>query len=262
MTWRPTRRAFVLGGGAALGALAVGCKDSDPASTARTTPETEPGPTSTTTAAPATSLPGSEALTAAAFEGLQPCVLIPEQTEGPFYLADDLTRTDITEGLPGHPLRVGIMVVDESCAPIPGAVVDVWHADVEGDYSGFADGAATDDDGPGSTFLRGTQVTSDEGIVQFRTVYPGWYPGRAVHIHLKAHLDDRTVLTTQLYFDEDRTAEVFAAAPYAAHGSPDTTIAADTIAGDPRAQGNLLTTTPDGDGTIGLVVIGVDPRVR
>jgi protocatechuate 3,4-dioxygenase beta subunit len=202
----------------------------------------------------------STGLTPADFEGLGPCTLTPEQTEGPFYADLDMMRRDITESHPGHPLRLGIRVVDSRCEPVPGALVDVWHCDVEGDYSAYADGSGGDDAGPGTTFLRGTQRTDDEGIAEFRTIYPGWYTGRAVHIHMKVHVGDKTVLTSQLYLPDDVTDRVHAQTPYAAHGVRDTRNNEDLIAGDPAANGTLLHTSAEGSGTLGLVVAGVTPR--
>jgi protocatechuate 3,4-dioxygenase beta subunit len=198
-------------------------------------------------------------LTAADFAGLGPCQILPEQTQGPFYADLDLMRRDITESLPGHPLKLGVRVVDESCDPIPDAIVDVWHCDVDGDYSAFLDGTP-DDAGPGTRFLRGSQPTNAEGIAEFRTNYPGWYTGRAVHIHLKVHLDGATMLTTQLYLPDELTDQVHTEAPYAAHGQRTIRNDDDFIAGDPEAQGTLLTARDDGPGTVGLVVIGVRPR--
>ncbi len=138
-------------------------------------------------------------------------------------------------------------------------MVDVWHADATGDYSAFVDGSHAGEAGEGSTFLRGTQVANAEGIVEFATVYPGWYPGRAVHVHVKAHLDGTTVLTSQLYFPEDLTDTVHAENPYADHGTRDTRNADDGIAGDPASAGNLVTGSAADGGTLGLVVLGVDP---
>ncbi len=111
-----------------------------------------------------------------------------------------------------------------------------------------------------STFLRGSQPADAEGIVEFGTVYPGWYPGRAVHVHVKAHLDGATVLTSQLYFPDDVTDAVHGEDPYADHGTRDTQNADDGIAGDPASAGNLVTTSAAGDGTLGLVVSGRRPR--
>jgi protocatechuate 3,4-dioxygenase beta subunit len=194
------------------------------------------------------------------FAALGACKLVPEQTEGPFYADLDLVRRDITEARPGHALRLGVQVVDAACEPLPGALVDIWHCDIDGDYSAFTDGSGGDDEGEGTRFLRGTQVANDDGIAEFRTIYPGWYTGRAVHIHTKVHLDQTTVLTTQLYLSEDLTDEVHTQPPYAAHGQRNTRIENDFIAGDPAANGNLLATSPDGSGTLGLVVLGVNPN--
>jgi protocatechuate 3,4-dioxygenase beta subunit len=260
---RPTtdRRRFLAGGAALVGAVLVGCSDDDepaePSGSADGAGDA-PGERDDTTATTGAG-PGAAPLTAADFDALAPCLLTPEQTEGPFYLAGDMVRRDITDGQPGHPLRLGLRVLDEACAPLPGARVDVWHADVGGDYSGYADGSGPDDAGEGTTFLRGTQVAGDDGIVEFATVYPGWYPGRAVHIHVKVHLDAATVLTSQLYFPEALTDTVHAQDPYAARGRRTTRIEDDAIAGDPGAAGNLVVASPAGEGTVALVVLGVDP---
>ena len=191
---------------------------------------------------------------------------MPEKTAGPFPLDEQFDRRDITEGVPGQPMRLGLRVLDESCAPIPGATVEVWHADSSGDYSAFIDNGGGKDDGPGTTFLRGTQTAGDDGIVEFLTVYPGWYSGRAVHIHLRVHLDDATVLTSQMFFDADFTAGVYANAPYAEFGLPDTSNEADGIAGDPAAEGTLVHTsaadTSSGPGTLALLNLAVDPSAR
>jgi protocatechuate 3,4-dioxygenase beta subunit len=116
-------------------------------------------------------------------------------------------------------LRLAVRVRDAgSCKPIENAIVDIWHCDALGSYSGFESastggpggGGRTDDE----TYLRGAQATNADGIVEFKTVYPGWYPGRTVHIHAKVHLDKTTVLTSQLYFEESVNEAVFKRAPY------------------------------------------------
>ncbi|HEX6165919.1 MAG TPA: intradiol ring-cleavage dioxygenase [Acidimicrobiales bacterium] len=268
-----SRRTFLAGGAALVGAVLAGCSGDDDASggAGEDGDGGGAGDDGDAAAGGSTTAPGEgdragggadgpTTLTADDFAALDACLLTPEQTDGPFYLPGDMVRRDITEGLPGHPLRLGIRVVDAACEPVAGAVVDVWHADVDGDYSGFADGSgSTEDAAEGTTFLRGSQVADAAGIVDFRTVYPGWYQGRAVHIHVKAHLDGTTVLTSQLYFPEDVTDEVHAREPYAAHGTRDTRNEDDPIAGDPQAAGNLLATSSAGDGTLGLVVLGVGP---
>ena len=145
--------------------------------------------------------------------------------------------------------------------------MEIWHCDATGDYSAFIDNGGGKDDGPGTTFLRGTQTANDEGIVEFATIYPGWYSGRAVHIHLRVHIDDETVLSSQLFFDADDTATVYEEGPYSDHGLPDTSNEADSIAGDVVKEGSLLVTTAlanvDGNaGMLGLLNLGVDPSAR
>ena len=140
------------------------------------------------------------------FDGAARCTRTAAETEGPFYFEVDRVRSDIREGRPGAELRLGVRVRDLSagCKPIQNAVVDVWHCDATGSYSER-----------GETFLRGLQVTDRDGAVEFITLYPGWYPGRTVHIHAKVHVDKRTVLTTQFYFDDGFTDRVFSREPYA-----------------------------------------------
>ncbi len=150
--------------------------------------------------------------------------------------------------------------------PVPGAKVEIWHTDATGDYSAFIDDRRGKDKGPGSRFLRGTQTAGPDGIVEFHTIYPGWYPGRSVHIHVRIHHDTTTVLTSQLFFDDAYTKSVFRTAPYAEFGNPDTTNAQDSFAGDPTSEGTLLTTRPArtrrGHGTLALinVSVGIPPR--
>ena len=214
--------------------------------------------TTTSTAAPpdaADSRPTS--LTAADFDGLAICTLTPEQTAGPFPLDEQFVRRDITEGYDGHATRLGFRVVDADCAPITGAAVEVWHTDATGDYSAFADGGGGKDEADGSTFLRGTQVAGDDGIVEFATIYPGWYPGRAPHIHVRVHRDDDIVLTSQVYFDEGYSEEIYGEAPYDEFGLPDTSWEDDGIAGDPAAEGTALFLTSTGSGTRALLNLGV-----
>jgi protocatechuate 3,4-dioxygenase beta subunit len=256
-----SRRAVIEGAAAVVGATLVGWSRSGGAGAA---PSRVPSPAGPTPAAGprsgASAVRASQAttLTPADFADLGPCQVLPEQTQGPFYADLDLMRRDITEGLPGHPLRLGVQVVDENCDPIPEAVVDVWHCDVDGDYSAFADGTPNDA-GPGTTFLRGSQTTNADGIAEIHTNYPGWYTGRAVHIHTKVHLDATTALTTQLYLPDELTDEVHREAPYAAHGQRTIRNADDFIAAGSETNGTLVTTSAEGDGTLGLVVIGVRP---
>ena len=138
--------------------------------------------------------------TSGLFDDAASCTLTVEETEGPYYFDADKVRSDIREDREGTRLRLALRVLAaDTCKPIPDAVVDIWHADAGGAYSGF--------DGAGSCaqtrYLRGAQVTNKDGVAEFTTIYPGWYQGRTMHIHAKVHLDNATVLTTQLYFDDD-----------------------------------------------------------
>jgi protocatechuate 3,4-dioxygenase beta subunit len=151
------------------------------------------------------------------------CRLTPEQTEGPYYIDDSLVRRNITDGRPGTPLTLTLTVQDPSCQPRPGAAVDIWHCDAVGAYSGFGAGAGS------RTFLRGTQVAGADGVVTFETIYPGWYVGRATHIHVKVHTGGREIHTGQLYFDEAVNNAVYRTAPYTSHVGTRTMNAWDVI---------------------------------
>ena len=177
------------------------------------------------------------------------CVLMPELTEGPYYLDLDLVRRDITEDRPGAALDLEVTVVDaDSCAPIAGAAVDVWHCDAGGAYSGVQ--------GDTGTFLRGIQTTGDDGLAGFTTVYPGWYQGRAVHIHVKVHVEGDVEHTGQLFFDDAFTASVYAAEPYAERGAPDTPNDADSIYAQSEGS-TVVAVERAGDGYAGAVTLGI-----
>jgi protocatechuate 3,4-dioxygenase beta subunit len=156
--------------------------------------------------------------------GAVACVLTPELTEGPYYIAGEKLRRDIREGHPGTPLTLALTVLNAStCKPIKGAAVDIWHADAAGNYSGFGSDTSS------RTFLRGIQRTNSKGVAHFTTIYPGWYQGRAVHIHIKVHVGGSVVHTGQLFFSDALTQAVYKAAPYASRGNPDTPNARDSI---------------------------------
>ncbi|CAF1371731.1 unnamed protein product [Adineta steineri] len=119
------------------------------------------------------------------------CLLAPETTEGPYYW-NSTVRRDITEGKGGVPFRLSITVLDTStCTPLNNALVDIWHCDAEGIYSHFvaASLGQSNRQTDNSTFFRGQQVTNAQGTAVFDTVYPGWYTGRATHVHVKVHVD-------------------------------------------------------------------------
>ena len=179
-----------------------------------------------------------------------------EQDEGPYHREAQPDRRDVTEGCAGAPLQLGVRVARADGSPVVDGAVEVWHCDARGRYSGFpppdpevvvtAATAARTAYLPDETFLRGRQPTDADGMVEFRTIYPGWYPGRTVHIHVMVHADGR-VLTSQLYFPEAVTDEVYAQPPYTARPDRDTTNESDDIfptGGEPA----VLDVAPSGDG--------------
>jgi protocatechuate 3,4-dioxygenase beta subunit len=197
------------------------------------------------------------------------CVLTPEQTEGPYYLDLETVRKDITEGKPGVPLTLRVSVVDATtCSPLPNTAVDIWHCDALGIYSGYVDGGST----PDTTFLRGVQLTDSTGVATFTTVYPGWYVGRAIHIHVKTHAGGtvsdgkyhggHVSHTGQLYFPETYNSKVAAVAPYRTNTTTRTLNARDGIY-QRGGSSTLLTLTQAGSdvskGVTGTVVLGIDP---
>jgi protocatechuate 3,4-dioxygenase beta subunit len=142
------------------------------------------------------------------------CPVTPRQTEGPFYFDPRLVRQDIREGRPGLVLRLRLQIVAATdCVPAEHARLDIWHCDAAGAYSGY-DREAT----AGETWLRGTQHTDGDGVAAFETIYPGWYAGRATHIHCKAWMAGGREITSQIYFPDDLSDRVYAQGPYAGRG--------------------------------------------
>jgi protocatechuate 3,4-dioxygenase beta subunit len=183
--------------------------------------------------------------------GAVQCVLTPELTEGPYYIAGEKLRRDIREGHPGTLLTLRLNVLNvATCKPIKGAAVDIWHADAAGNYSGFGSDTSS------RTFLRGIQKTDKAGLAVFTTIYPGWYQGRAVHIHVKVHVGGSVVHTGQLFFPDALTEQVYKAAPYKARGNPSTTDAQDSIYVNGGRRG-LLALKKSGAGYIGTIAMGV-----
>jgi protocatechuate 3,4-dioxygenase beta subunit len=154
------------------------------------------------------------------------CVVVPAQTEGPYFVDEKLNRGDIRpdpsngKTSEGVPLDVSMRVyqLGAGCVPLAGAMVDLWQCDAMGIYSDVQDKIF---DTRGQKFLRGHQISDKDGLVKFRTVYPGWYPGRAVHIHFKIRTNPGggrgTEFVSQLYFNEAMNDEIFKQAPYSAH---------------------------------------------
>lgn len=241
------RSALKLIGGAGLGAVIAACTTDAVLTTSTTVvgPDTTVGAGASTTAGVAT--------TATTFGGAGSCVLIPEETEGPYPLdlsgSEEFFRSDIAEGHAGVPLTLTLSLVDvdSGCAPIAGARVDIWHCDADGIYSGYSQPRS---DTTGETFCRGIQTTDNSGQVTFQTIYPGWYQGRITHIHFQVFLDSGLAATSQIAFPEEITAAVYAVEPYAAKG-PNTSVTS-------FAQDNVFS-----DGTqyqIASVTGGADAR--
>jgi protocatechuate 3,4-dioxygenase beta subunit len=232
------------------------------------------------------------------------CTLTPEQEEGPYYLDDRAIRREISEGRRGVPLSLRVALVDaKSCRPLPHAAVDIWHCDALGVYSGFT---AMNGNGPpggpppggppggfgehgpppmpsphgsrhtdATRYLRGVQISDERGRVEFTTLYPGWYVGRTIHIHLKVHVassvdgaNDRgghVCHTGQLFFPEDITAEVARLDPYATRlGVHRTLQSEDGVFRGQHGSASMLELTRmergNAGGFIAATTLAVDPR--
>jgi protocatechuate 3,4-dioxygenase beta subunit len=186
---------------------------------------------------------------AAVSAGLVSCVLAPEQTEGPYYVEDAAVRRNVTEGKPGVPLTLRLTVVNvASCRPIQGAAVEIWHCDAGGVYSGVQ--------GDTGMFLRGVQRTDAKGVALFRTIYPGWYQGRTVHIHTMVHLGGNVVHTGQLYFADTVTDVVYGRNPYARRPNRSTRNVADSIYRN-GGKRSTLRLARKGSGYTGSITMGV-----
>jgi protocatechuate 3,4-dioxygenase beta subunit len=236
------------------------------------------------------------------------CILAREKGQGPYWFDVDSIRSDIREGRPGTTLALALRVHDlSSCSvggpvrPVPNAVVEIWHCDAGGVYSGYATAASSHrgrsspaptseppgapnrrgGEGPGDdpgrsgglsdgsyssgdpeeaptddgTYLRGAQAADAAGVVRFTTIFPGWYVGRTTHIHCKVHLDRRTVLTTQLFFDDGLTDQLYLAVPpYNERPVRDTRNDTDWIYDDV----GLMTAQRSGDGYLAAINLGLN----
>ncbi|MGW4539210.1 intradiol ring-cleavage dioxygenase [Streptomyces chartreusis] len=234
--------------------------------------------------------------------------LTSETTEGPYYIDADKLRKDITEDQEGIPLTLRLKVIDaETCKPIRNAAVDIWHCNALGVYSGYEDmgsggggGGGTPPSGeptgeppsgepsggPGGgggvhqeptddeRYLRGTWRTDRNGTVEFKTVFPGWYQGRCVHIHTKVHVSGtwtdagyeggNTCHTGQFFFDEESVLASAEVAPYSTNTTTRTTLDEDTIYPDNGTEGGLLKLkyrkNDIAKGVVATITMGVDPE--
>ena len=306
------RRAFAVGGTVSLGGLIAACTGNGTSGTSASGASTAAATSATTSA---------DAVTALLDQAPQ-CVMAVEETQGPYWFDVDSIRSDIREDRPGTNLQLALRVqdltncsADGSAAVVSNAVVEIWHCDAGGVYSGFESGSKAADlsgnsapggggqppqgapggggqppaggpggpGGPGGdmsggsgetsdgsysvgdseatttddgTYLRGAQTTDANGIAQFTTIFPGWYTGRTTHIHLKVHIDKKTVLTTQLFFDEALLDEVYATAPYSDHTGRESNVtnATDSIYDD----AGMLTVAKQSDGYLAAINLGID----
>jgi protocatechuate 3,4-dioxygenase beta subunit len=165
------------------------------------------------------------------------CVVSPEETIGPY---PDITgmlnnpafnRRDVTEGRAGTPLTLNLKVVNvkAGCAAVANAAIEIWQCDAAGNYSEYSQPGFN---GVGQTFLRGVQTTDSAGAVSFSTIYPGWYNGRATHIHVDVYINAQRVKVTQIAFPENISAQVYAQGVYASKGQNTTTNTRDNVFSD------------------------------
>ncbi len=228
-----------------------------------------PGLTSSTSPTSIPSLPTivpSQALSVATSGTLPSCIVRPALTEGPYFVDEKINRSDIrsdpSDGSvkDGAPLNLTLRVSQingSGCIPLAGAQVDIWHCDALGVYSDASDPSFNT---KGKKFLRGYQVTDANGTVQFTTIYPGWYQGRAVHIHFKIRTDPNSntgyEFTSQWFFDESLTDQVHSQQPYAAKGQRTLKNDGDGIFQQSGGQ-TLLAAAKSGDGYAATFDIGL-----
>jgi protocatechuate 3,4-dioxygenase beta subunit len=206
---------------------------------------TSPTNTATTTTTTTTTTPPPPSTTAT-------CVVTPNETIGPYPSLADFTRSDIREGKAGTALNLAIKVVNTNsgCAAVSGAAVDIWQCDSEGNYSQYGSQRSL-------TYLRGIQTTDGNGIANFITIYPGWYQGRATHIHVEVSLNGRSVKVTQIAFPEDVSAAVYRTGTYAAGGQNPTTNARDNVFSDGTSQEMITLSGDAASGFAGTFEVGV-----
>ncbi|MGI5459985.1 intradiol ring-cleavage dioxygenase [Streptomyces sp. CA-249302] len=250
------RRRVIAAGGAVAAVAGLGL-----AATATAAPETKAVESRSRTSVSGSSITSSSV-----------CTLTAEVTEGPYSLEGALVREDIREDKEGVEVQFTFTVVDQDndCAPLADALVELWHCDALGEYSGFVggNGHTEEDDG---TFLRGGQMTDSNGQVSLVSIWPGHYTGRCVHIHMRVHTDvtltddsytgGEIIHTGQLFFDPDINAEVQVLSPYSDNTTQETQLDDDGIYDGGGASSGLLTLTALGssvsDGYTATLTVGV-----
>lgn len=181
------------------------------------------------------------------------CKLTCEQILGPCY-GNTLVRKDISEGHEGLPVRLALRVLDESCKPVPGATVDIWHAGPAGVYSGDDQHPFCNPDNQearAARWFRGVQTTDADGRVDFDTCFPGWYSGRAIHIHFTIKIAGTESVTSQLYFEDSLNDDIIGTQPrYSTRGQRDTRNTADTVVAQEQMSDFILQTQKMPDGAL------------
>lgn len=316
---------MALGGGVSLAGLVAACTGNS-STTASSSTATSTTTTSTTASNTGAAVTGTDDAVLALLDSAPSCLMTTEETQGPYWFDVDSIRSDIREDRPGTTFELALRVQDlDNCSAdgtanvVSNAVVEIWHCDAGGVYSGFESGSTAADiggsgapgglgqppeggmgqppeggmgtppgggGGPGGaggdggaggtgetsdgsysvgdteatttddgTYLRGAQTTDSNGIAKFTTVFPGWYIGRTTHIHVKVHIDKKTVLTTQLFFDDATKTEIYAMTPYSDHAGweNNTQNSTDNIYDDT----GLVTMQKSADGYLGAVNLGV-----
>lgn len=218
------------------------------------------------TSAEAADVPGSVGSKASNRATGSGCVVRPAQTEGPYFVDEKLNRSDIRSDpsdrsvKPGTPLELTFNVshiTGGACAALAGAIVDVWHCDADGVYSDVQDPSFNT---KGKKFLRGYQTTDAAGVAKFTTIYPGWYQGRAVHIHFTVRTAPNGPgheFTSQIYFDDALNDQVLSRPPYASKGGHSMRNAEDGIFRDGGSQ-LLLPVKAVGNGYAGTFDIALN----
>jgi protocatechuate 3,4-dioxygenase beta subunit len=265
------REVLSFAGGVAAAAFLAACTPTGSTATSSATGSTSATATSSTTssASAAASVATTSTATAAASaaaSALPSCIVVPALTEGPYFVEELLNRSDIRSDPSTGAVRDGTKLairfaVSElngtNCAAFPGAVIDVWHCDATGAYSDVSDPSFST---KGQKFLRGYQTTDASGNADFVTIYPGWYSGRAVHIHFKIRTSPGATsgleFTSQLFFDDSLSDTVFGAQPYAAKGQRNMLNSQDSIYTQSQGQ-TLLNVQTTSDGYAATFSLGV-----
>ncbi|KAK7448428.1 hypothetical protein VKT23_013691 [Stygiomarasmius scandens] len=212
------------------------------------------------------------------FTGNSSCVLGPETTEGPYYVDGEYVRFDLRDGQEGVDTYVEVQLIDvNTCEPVPDVYVDFWHANATGVYSGVTaggNGNSDDETNLDSTFCRGLQQTDSDGVIQFLSIFPGHYTGRAIHIHLAAHqngtfFSNGTFVSSnvshvgQVFFDQDLIDTVEATSPYNTNTQNLTTNSDDGILAEEAADIDpfleyVLLGDDVSEGIFSWVALGID----